>query len=153
MRNRSYIQVSCADCGETRQIRKDQPLPTYCIRCAPKYRDPAQYDCHRTHGMSRKKAAYGQAEKSLNTKVYTAFMCARRRCNAGPGERWYRWYRDVEFRFKSFEQFYAEVGDPPTPKHTIDRINNLGHYEPGNVMWADWAQQCENRRPHGSVKT
>nr|BAR34291.1 unnamed protein product [uncultured Mediterranean phage uvMED] len=145
------IDVSCAHCGESRSIIKVKNIPKHCRKCAPVYRDPTHYDCHRTHGMTRPKAAHGQAEKTGQSKVYRTYLDARKRCNCGPDQRWYRWYRDVEFRFESFEQFYAEVGDPPTPKHTLDRINNLGHYEPGNVRWADWGQQASNKRPRGSV--
>lgn len=77
-------------------------------------------------------------------KVYTAYHDAKRRCS-GTG-RWVRWYAGVEFRFESFEQWYEELGDPPTPKHTVDRINCAGHYEPGNVRWADWSTQAANKR-------
>lgn len=77
-------------------------------------------------------------------KVYAAYHDARRRCS-GTG-RWVRWYAGVEFRFESFEQWYEELGDPPTPKHTVDRINCTGHYEPGNVRWADWSTQAANKR-------
>ena len=138
-RKRSYINVSCAHCGEERSIRKDQPTPKYCRKCAPIYRDPTQYDCLKTHGLSRQ-------------KVHTAYFDARRRCTS-ENSRWSRWYRNVEFRFASFEQWYEELGDPPSPNHTVDRINNLGHYEPGNVRWVDWKTQAENRRSKGSCYT
>jgi hypothetical protein len=49
-------------------------------------------------------------------------------------------------RWKSFELFIADVGERPSPKHTIDRYpNNDGNYEPGNVRWATLTQQCRNR--------
>ncbi len=49
-------------------------------------------------------------------------------------------------RWKSFENFAADVGKPPTPKHSLDRINNEGDYEPSNVRWATKIEQCNNTR-------
>ena len=150
MRKRALIQVTCANCGEEREIRKDQKPPAYCKKCAPIFRDSTHYDCHKTHGLARVSAAYGQAGKAKRTKVYTAYYDAKRRCTAGDS-RWSKYYRDVEFRFESFEQWYEEIGDPPSSHHTIDRINNLGHYEPGNIRWTDWATQRKNQRERGSI--
>lgn len=46
----------------------------------------------------------------------------------------------------SFDAFYKYMGDKPTPKHTLDRENNDGNYEPGNVRWLSHHRQQLNRR-------
>jgi hypothetical protein len=78
---------------------------------------------------------------------YYSYVGAKGRCTNPHSQAW-PWYggRGIEFRFESFEQFFAELGPRPAGM-TLDRKDTNGHYEPGNVRWATRSEQTKNQRP------
>ena len=78
---------------------------------------------------------------------YKAFWAARYRCSEKNIQAKKDYYdRGIKFRFESFDQFYSHIGPRP-PKHVLDRIDNDGHYEPGNVRWVTMSESNSNKRP------
>jgi hypothetical protein len=46
----------------------------------------------------------------------------------------------------SFEAFLEDMGERPSPKHSLSRFLDSGHYEPGNVEWGTTTDQAAERR-------
>ncbi len=42
--------------------------------------------------------------------------------------------------------FIADMGTRPSNKHSVERLNNDGNYEPGNCVWATAKEQNRNSR-------
>lgn len=69
------------------------------------------------------------------------------RCH-NPLNKAFKYYggRGIKCFYTEANEIIAEIGKRPNSKYSIDRINNDGHYEPGNIRWATSAQQQANRR-------
>ena len=90
---------------------------------------------------------------NYKTPEYVAWALLRQRCNNPNNPRFSsyggRGITVCEEWDVSFSAFLRDLGRRPSAKHSIDRINNDGNYEPRNCRWATRKQQSENRRPGG----
>lgn len=86
-----------------------------------------------------------------NTSEYHTWNNMIRRCS--PGKDCSKNYYDRGIRVckqwvgkDGLITFYRDVGPKPDKEFSLDRINNDGNYEPGNVRWADKKTQSLNKR-------
>jgi len=91
---------------------------------------------NRTHGRTQ-------------TPEYRAWHGARGRCR-NPTDRQYAYYGGrgitVCAEWDDFEVFFRDMGPKPSPRHSLDRIDNDGPYAPWSCRWATATEQLRNRR-------
>lgn len=96
----------------------------------------------RTHGLF-----IGKLTGNDRPPVYNVWNAMKQRCY-NPKNKSYSRYGGrgiiVCERWRTFENFHADMGDPP-PELSIDRIDPDGNYEPGNCRWATRKEQRANR--------
>jgi hypothetical protein len=108
--------------------------------------------CLQKELLSISKAVHGMS----GTKVHSTWMQMIKRCIDPKNTR----YSDYGGRginvcdqwMGDFISFYKYVGDPPTPKHTLDRIDNNKGYIPGNVKWSTNKEQSNNKRTNHIIE-
>jgi hypothetical protein len=135
----SYWSVQC-DCGSVRPVIGTSLGKGHSRSCG----------CLRKELVSKQFLRHGHSRTAARSQTpeYNAYCDAKKRC-VNSNSKFFSDYggRGIEFRFESFQQFLKDIGPRTSPKHSLDRINNNGHYEPGNVRWATKREQVANRRP------
>jgi hypothetical protein len=93
---------------------------------------------------------HGNARKRHHTTEYRIWCKMLNRCLCPTSDSYHnyggRGITVCQRWRESFQAFLQDVGARPTLHHTLDRINNDGHYELNNVQWATRKAQQRNRR-------
>lgn len=81
--------------------------------------------------------------------LYSTWLGMKRRCFNPKFKHWKHYGgRGITVcdEWMSFRNFERDMGTKPTPKHSLDRIDTNGNYEPGNCRWATPIEQARNTR-------
>lgn len=93
---------------------------------------------------------HGESIDNKTTKEYRAFRHILERCYKATHESYAnyggRGIKVCDRWRNSFENFLTDMGRAPSSKHSIDRKENDGNYEPGNCRWATKKEQQNNTR-------
>lgn len=139
---RAYFKCRC-DCGNIhivsgRNLKSGEVKSCGCLR--------KEKFTHTTHGLK-------------HSKYYNIWQLIKRRCYnpnckeypnyGGRGITVYEpWINDFQafYNYISTLEHFGEKG------YSLDRENNDGNYEPGNLRWATRAEQARNRRSNVIVE-
>jgi hypothetical protein len=112
--------------------------------------------CLNREATAARNARHGGCRRSGRQPEFSVWIGMRDRCFNPRCESYPRYgARGITVCDKwrtSYGAFIKDVGRRPSKAHALERINNNGNYEPGNVKWATRVEQCNNRSTNRLVE-
>jgi hypothetical protein len=98
---------------------------------------------------------HGHCSRKKWSPEYSIWMGMRVRCRDPKAKDYPRYGgRGIKVceRWEIFENFLTDMGERPSPDHSVERDDNDGHYEPGNCQWSTPKDQNRNMRTNFVVE-
>lgn len=131
-----YYRCKCS-CGDNKIVRGDH-LRSGKIQSCGCLHDESASTRKTTHGQSKSRAY--RIWSGMKLRSDDSYISHHSYIGVGRDSSW-----------DSFENFYRDMGEPPTPLHTLDRIDPFGDYSSSNCRWATRKEQAENRRANHEI--
>lgn len=132
------------DCGAVKNVRACHLRGGHSLGC---------HDCRPTGWYDQR--THGHSSRLHTSPTYFSWMAMLQRCTNPRATAWKNYGgRGIKVceRWRSFDNFLADMGERPEGK-TLDRWPNPdGGYEPGNCQWSTPKEQSAHRRPRRATK-
>ena len=125
------------DCGNEIEVFTDNLTRNHTKSCG----------CNKAQFVTNSKLRHGKADGK--NKVYTAWHNMKDRCSNQNNKDYINYGgRGISVceTWLTFERFYKDMGEPPSKKHTLERVDVNGDYSPQNCEWATSSVQRNNQR-------
>jgi hypothetical protein len=141
------------DCGRKTTVEMSQLVTGRTQSCG----------CLKQEILAQRSTKHGHAQRVRRSAEYRSWCAMHTRCHNEKSQDYPEYGgRGITVcqRWGKFENFLADMGRKPSPKHTLERTKTNGDYEPSNCCWAIPLVQANNTRsnrlihlPDGRVQT
>lgn len=145
-RSRAYWQCKC-DCGNEKVVVADSLISGRTKSCG----------CLQKELAADRLLKHGRNRTGKRTREYEVWLHMISRCENENDKSFInyggRGIKVCDSWRHSFENFLFDMGKRPSTKHSIDRIDVNGNYEPSNCRWVTKDVQARNTRVYRTSKT
>lgn len=147
-----YCSKKCSDVGLKRgKLFTCEECGNEFYRYPSKYKQPNRWCSQKCVGLYYKQAGSATTTHGMSYRPeYRIWSHIKDRCN-NPKSNAYKSYGGRGIKVcdewaEDFMVFYKDMGARPSSKHSVERIDVNGNYEPGNCRWATFDEQALNKQ-------